>query len=265
MSDPNASNLSIDRMLRMVEVMAANGKPMRLNEISDASGVSASTGMRILNTLIEKEYAKQNQKTLLYSLTMKFLKIGTDIRENLSANQLLHPYLQEITKRMNFSCALAVQDDDSVVYIDESVSSKQMIRIYHHLGHRFPLHANASGKIFLSQFSKGELASYCRHHRLERYTPKTISSQENLSRELERTRRWGYSLNNEENMMGMRCFAVPIYNDKGRIVASVSISGTIFQLPMDQILSMVNVVNSILDQFYAEYAPLLMVDNIFDL
>ena len=103
MSDPNASNLSIDRMLRMVEVMAANGKPMRLNEISDASGVSASTGMRILNTLIEKEYAKQNQKTLLYSLTMKFLKIGTDIRENLSANQLLHPYLQEITKRMNFS------------------------------------------------------------------------------------------------------------------------------------------------------------------
>ena len=65
--------------------------------------------------------------------------------------------------------------------------------------------------------------------------------------------------------MGMRCFAVPIYNDKGRIVASVSISGTIFQLPMDQILSMVNVVNSILDQFYAEYAPLLMVDNIFDL
>lgn len=58
MSDPNASNLSIDRMLRMVEVMAANGKPMRLNEISDASGVSASTGMRILNTLIEKEYAK---------------------------------------------------------------------------------------------------------------------------------------------------------------------------------------------------------------
>ena len=116
-----------------------------------------------------------------------------------------------------------------MVYIDESVSSKQMIRIYHHLGHRFPLHANASGKIFLSQFSKGELASYCRHHRLERYTPKTISSQENLSRELERTRRRGYSLNNEENMMGMRCFAVPIYNDKGRIVASVSISG--FAMP----------------------------------
>ena len=70
MSETSTSNLSIDRMLRIIELMSESGKPMRLNEIAESSGVSTSTAMRILNTLIEREYAKQNEETLLYSLTM---------------------------------------------------------------------------------------------------------------------------------------------------------------------------------------------------
>lgn len=265
MIDMNASNLSTDRMLRIIEVMSTSGKPMRLNDIADESGVSSSTAMRILNTLIANEYARQNEDTLLYSLTMKFLKIGTNIRENLSVNQLLHPYLQEITRRLNLSCALAILDGTNLIYIDECISSKQMIRFYHHLGHVFTPHINASGKVFLSQFSKAELTDYCKHHKFESITPKTIASAAELAKDLALTLKRGYALNDEENIPGTRCFAVPIYNDKGHIVASVSVSGTLFQIPLEQIPSMVCVVNSILDEFYREYSPLLILDNIFDM
>ena len=265
MSETSTSNLSIDRMLRIIELMSESGKPMRLNEIAESSGVSTSTAMRILNTLIEREYAKQNEETLLYSLTMKFLKIGTNIRENLAANQLIHPYLQEITKRLNLSCALAILDDDMIVYIDESFSSKQMLRFYHHLGHSFEMHTNASGKLFLAQMSKEAFTSYCRHHKFESTSPKSITNQAELAKNLEQSLKQGYSLNDEESVLGTRCFAVPIYNDKGRIIASISVSGTVFQLPLEQIPAMVGVVNNILSHFYREYAPLLIIDNIFDL
>lgn len=265
MQDINAANLSTDRMLRIVEVMSVSGKPMRLNEIAEKTGISSSTAMRILNALIANEYAKQNQETMLYSLTMKFLKIGTNIRENLSANQLLHPHLHEISSRLNLSCALAIFDSDKVVYIDEFVCATQMLRFYHHLGHAFVPHLNASGKLFMSQFSKGKLADYCRHCKFESITPKSIVGQEALAHELDLTAKRGYALNDEENIPGTRCFAVPIFNDKGTIIAAVSVSGTIFQMPLDQIPTMVSVVNNILDQFYREYAPLLILDNIFDL
>lgn len=265
MVDTTASNLSIYRMLRIVEIMSESGKPMRLNEIAEASGTAASTAMRILNTLIDNKYAKQNEETLLYSLTMKFLMVGTNIRENLSANQLIHPYLQEITKRLNLSCALAVLDNEYVVYIDECVSSKQMIRIYHHLGHTYEPHINASGKLFLSQFSHEEITSYCRRHKFVAQTPKTIISQADLEQDLRQVQKQGYSLNDEENVLGMRCFAVPIYNDKGVISASISVSGTAYQIPMEQVPTMVSIVNSIVDRFYEEYTPLLTIDNIFDL
>lgn len=265
MSETSTSNLSIDRMLRIIELMSESGKPMRLNEIAESSGVSTSTAMRILNTLIEKEYAKQDQETLLYALTMKFLKIGTNIRENLAANQLIHPYLQEITKRLNLSCALAIQDDGMVVYIDESVSSKQMLRFYHHLGHAMDMYNNASGKLFLAHMTKDEFVYYCRHHKFLSTSPKSITNQADLAEDLEKSLKRGYSVNDEESMLGARCFAVPIYNDKGRIIASVSVSGTVFQLPLEQIPAMVGVVNNILSHFYREYAPLLIIDNIFDL
>lgn len=265
MVEPTASNLSIDRMLRIVEVMSESGKPMRLNEIAEASATPTSTAMRILNTLIANKYAKQNEETLLYSLTMKFLMVGTNIRENLSANQLIHPYLQEITKRLNLSCALAVLDGESVIYIDECVSSKQMIRIYHHLGHAYDPHLNASGKMLISQFTREELTSYCRRHKFIAHTPKSILSQADLEHDIELIQKRGYALNDEENVLGMRCFAVPIYNDKGHISASISVSGTVYQIPMDQIPTMVSIVNSIVDRFYEEYTPLLTIENIFEL
>lgn len=182
MVDMNASNLSTDRMLRIIEVMSTSGKPMRLNDIADESGVSSSTAMRILNTLIANEYARQNEDTLLYSLTMKFLKIGTNIRENLSVNQLLHPYLQEITMRLNLSCALAILDGTNLIYIDECISSKQMIRFYHHLGHVFTPTPTPPEKYFYPNSPKRNWQTTVSIINLSPLRPKPLPAQQSLQK-----------------------------------------------------------------------------------
>lgn len=265
MKGTSASNASIERMFKIIEIMSVSGKAMRLNEIGELSGVSASTAMRILNALIENGYAKQDEETLLYSLTMKFLMLGTNIRENLSFNQVFHPYLVAITKRLSLSCALGILDNDMLVYIDESVSAKQMVRIFHHLGHAFPLHYNASGKLFLSRYSDKDLETYCKKVTFEPPTLKGVSSEAELKKQLAQVAVNGYAVNDEENTLGMRCFAVPLLNADGQIIASVSVTGTIFQMPIEQIPSMSEAVKKILDGFYEDYGPLLKLDNIFRL
>ena len=112
--EKNPSNQSIDRMFQIIEAMAFTGKPMRLNDIAEKSGIPASTAMRILNAMIENGYASQNEETQLYNLSYKFLWVGNSIRENLSLNQLLHPYLQEISKRTALGSALAVLNGDTI-------------------------------------------------------------------------------------------------------------------------------------------------------
>lgn len=257
MADNSSSNQSIERMFRIIESMAPSDKPLRLNEISEKSGVPASTAMRILNAMIQNGYASQDADTMLYSLSYKFLEISTAIRENLSLNQELRPYLQEISRKMQLSCALGIQNQYCITYIDEVISMQQMIRIYHHLGVQYPLHKNACGKLFLSQFSPEELTRYLQQADLSVSTPKTLSSREELEENLEQIRTQGYAVNDEESMLGMRCIALPLIDPDGEIFAGVSISGTVYQLPHDTIPTLVQTTRRILKRFYDECNPLL--------
>ncbi len=250
-----ASNQSIERMFRIIETMASVGRPIRLNEIAEKSKVSASTAMRILNAMIDSGYASQDQETQLYSLSYKFLWIGNSLRENLSLCQLIRPYLQEISRRTNLSCALAVRNGDGVTYVDEVIAVQQMLRVYHHLGRTYNLYGNACGKLFLASFSKAELNQYFQRYEFEPTTPKTISNRTDLERNLEQIRKNGYSFNDEEVMLGMRCIAFPLLSSDGEIFAAISISGTVHQITLDSSNVLISTVQSIIDRLYEECRP----------
>ena len=254
--EKNASNQSIDRMFQILETMTFTGRPMRLNDIAEKSGIPASTAMRILNAMIENGYANQNAETQLYSLSYKFLWVGNSIRENLSLNQLLHPYLQEIAKRTNLSTALAVQNGDTVTYVDEVIATHQMIRVYHHLGQSFPLYTTACGKVFLSGMSRNDRNRYYQKESLTPLTPKTLCSRAELEADLEKILTLGYAVNDEEGVLGMRCIALPVNSSNGEIFATISISGTIYQITQESIPLLASTMRSVLAKLYEECRPI---------
>ncbi len=257
MTEKNSSNQSIDRMFSIIEVMASSGKPMRLNEIAERSGVAASTAMRILNALCDNGYASQNEETYLYSLSYKFIWIGSQIRESLTLNKLLRPYLDEISRRLNLSCALGTLNDIAVTYVDEVIATQQMLRVYHHLGQAHPLYANACGKLFLSSFSKADLNRYYRQTQLTPFTPRTLSTRDALEKDLARIRECGYSVNDEERILGMRCVAVPLLSSDGKPFVGISVSGTSFQIARENIPLVAATVQSVVDKIYEECRPVL--------
>jgi len=61
--------------------------------------------------------------------------------------------------------------------------------------------------------------------RFVRYTPKTICSGDVLLKALERVRRRGYAIDDEEIELGVRCIGAPIFNEHHRALAAVSVSG----------------------------------------
>lgn len=257
MAEKNASNQSIEKMFRIIETMAFTGKPMRLNEIADQSEVSSSTAMRILNAMIENGYAQQNQETYLYSLSYKFMELGNSYRENLSINQVMHPYLQEITRRTGVSCAISVRNNFHITYIDEVVSTRQMLRVHHYLGKSFQMYVTACGKVFLSDFSRAELNRYFQQEKLTALTPKTLCTRESLEQDLIQIRKQGYAVNNEEAALGMRCIAFPLRNSRKELFAVLSISGTVYQIPSDMIPALAETIQSILEKFSLECRPFL--------
>jgi DNA-binding IclR family transcriptional regulator len=67
-----------------------------------------------------------------------------------------------------------------------------------------------------------------------RFTRKTISSREMFMLELARVRRLGYSMDDEEEELGIRCVAAPILS-VGNVSAAVSVTGTVSQIQIEDV------------------------------
>ena len=70
---------------------------------------------------------------------------------------------------------------------------------------------------------------------LNPHTPRTITSRDQLKLHLEQVRSRGYALDDEEHEYGVRCMAAPIYDDSGKAVASVGISGPTVRVTLDKV------------------------------
>jgi IclR family transcriptional regulator, acetate operon repressor len=60
---------------------------------------------------------------------------------------------------------------------------------------------------------------------MPRLTEKSIVRPSDLFKELEKIRKQGYALDDEEACMGLRCVAAVVYNDCAEPLAAISVSG----------------------------------------
>jgi DNA-binding IclR family transcriptional regulator len=83
-------------------------------------------------------------------------------------------------------------------------------------------------------------AEILRRVRFERLTTRTIASPDALRTELEKTRRRGYAVDDEELEEGLRCIAVPVLDAQRLPVAAVSVSGPSFRVTAAKLPSIAN-------------------------
>jgi DNA-binding IclR family transcriptional regulator len=96
------------------------------------------------------------------------------------------------------------------------------------------------GKAILAFLPEDRAAEVVRRIRFERFTHRTIASAEALRTEMEKTRRRGYAVDDEELEEGLRCIAVPLLDAQRQPVAAVSISGPSFRVTAQKLPSIAN-------------------------
>lgn len=218
-------NKSVEKALTIIEIMAKNSKPMRLQEISRKAGLPASTAMRFLNTLAKRNYVSQDHDSLRYALTLKLCNVAGQISFDSSMRELIRPRLSELAEVCGESACLAIKDDDEVVYIDVVDGPDFMLRTLQRIGKRAPLHSTGVGKCLLLDYDRQELEEFAQRSGLAKLTENTITEIDELYSELLHVREIGYAIDNEECEYGVRCIAMPVRDYTKRVVASVSISG----------------------------------------
>ncbi len=235
-------NQSVEKVFQIIETMAESREPLRLQDISLKVEMPASTTLRLITTLINCGYANQDPNTLRYSLSLKFMHIGSLVSSQTSIRDIAHPYLVELSKKCKESVCMAIEQNMEVVYIDVIDGPDGMLRITQRIGKIAPMHSTGVGKLLLLNYDSKEINNIISKKGLVSLTPNTITTKEELLKELEVIKSQGYALDNEECELGARCISAGIKDYTGKIVAGISVSGPVTRMTMEYIDTIKNTV-----------------------
>lgn len=230
------SNQSSDKLLQILECLAKERLPIRLQDLSTKVGMSQSTVLRYLNALQGSNYVYQEESTSRYALTWKLCNLSENLNSNLGLRSITAPYVTGLVKRLNRGVCLVVEQNYECLYLDCVDDSPSFKHTFQWIGKRAPMHATGSGKILLSQFSQPQLEEYIAQHGLQSCTEYTITSAEVLEKELEEVRRCKIGRDKQECELGLTCVSVPLYNYSSKIVAALSVFGDTVNMSEEQIV-----------------------------
>ncbi|MFP7478923.1 IclR family transcriptional regulator [Terribacillus saccharophilus] len=217
---------AVDRALTIVELLKNNPSGIGVTELSHHMDLSKSTVHRLLTSLLTKGYVIKDNMTEQYKLGLKFVEMSAVVLEGIDLRQAAADMLRALADEFNETVHLAIPDQGEVVYIDK-IDSNETIRMISRIGKRAPLHCTGIGKILLAHMDTEEVEAIIRVRGLRRFTEYTITSESNLMNALAEIKEKGYSLDEQEHELGIRCAAVPIFDNSTAIAAGISISGPV--------------------------------------
>lgn len=214
---------SVDNTLILIELLAKEEK-LGIAEISRKLNIGKSTVFRMLATLENKKFVNKTFDGK-YELGIKFAHYGSIVVERQDFTKIARPYLSQLRDQFNETTHLAVLDDDFYILFVVKEKSNTSIQMSSNIGVKLPAYNTAVGKAILTFLPDDVIEDYLSNVEFVKKTYSTISDSISLKKELQKIRRLGFSEDLEESEMGLTCFAAPVRNIKGEVIAAVSISG----------------------------------------
>jgi DNA-binding IclR family transcriptional regulator len=210
-------------MTRLLEVLAMHSQPVALKILARASSLHPSTAHRILGALVNDRLVERAEPGN-YRLGIRLLELGNLVKARISVREHALPHMRALHAATGEAVNLCVRREDEIVYVERTSSGRSLMQVVNIVGTRAPLHITAAGKLFLLEDGSEGLRGYAQRTHLPQFTRNTLTTIGALERELERIRRIGYALDNEEAELGVRCIGAGVRNDAGALVAGLSVS-----------------------------------------
>jgi len=214
--------MKVDRTLRALEALAERTTPIGVVELSAALGEPAPSLHRTLQMLIEHRLVVQEIDTKRYHLGPGVLSLADAYREQNRLVAIAQPVLDALRSELHESVFLCEFVDERAVVVAVAESPRPL-RSFMRLGHRMPFHATASARAILAFQEPSCIQRLLQLDGVDRYTDRTSISTVELLQELDRTRRRGYAVCDQELEIGVKAIARPIRDSTGVVAASVTV------------------------------------------
>lgn len=214
---------SLQRGLRMLQLMGQGGRGLPASEIAKLSALPVSTVHRFLVNLEAGGFLAKDEFNN-YHLGVACVSLGQAAREQLDVRKASFAHLEQLNRSTRETVHLTVRHKLTAVYI-EKMESPEPLRIHSRIGASVPLYCTAVGKVMLAYLDPEEQERVVNELELRRFTENTVGSIQELKAQLARVRKDGFACDMEEHEPHIRCIAAPIMDHAGAVNASLSVTG----------------------------------------
>ncbi|QPC41526.1 IclR family transcriptional regulator [Kaustia mangrovi] len=209
------------RLLLVLEEVAKAGIPVTPTDVNAEIGLPKATIHRLFATLEAEGFLQREMDGRSYTIAERLKRMSANVLSSAHIRTARYAVLNALAEEIGETCNISIPDSDAMIYL-ERVETKWPLRIQLPVGTQVPFYCTASGKMYLSTLSDVELDCYLDAAHLEARTRRTITDRAKLRKALQDTRKRGYSQDDEEFMEGMIALAVPVSDDRSRLLATLS-------------------------------------------
>lgn len=215
---------SVNRALNLLCLFSHSAPRLGITEMSKALDLPKPTVHGFVRTLVKQGFLQQDPQTRKYSLGLKIYELGIVLGASLEINQKGAGLAYQLAKRTGLISRIAIWDLDSAL-LTVNIEPRSHLLFAHQIGPRIPAYCSALGKALLAFLEPRELQGYFDRVKLKPLTANTITKKKQFLKEIEETRRRGYSIDREENLLGLACIGTPIFGLGGHLEGAISLSG----------------------------------------
>ena len=225
----NYSVPALEKGMAIIEILATSKDALGVTDIYEQNGLPKSSIFTILSTLESLGYVMKTEEGK-YELTLKLYNIGLERLSKLDIRHAARPEMEWIANNMKFTVHLAILENDLALYIDK-INGPGFVQFSTHIGQTQMLHNSAVGKVLAAYLTDEQLAQAIEKHGMPRTTEHTMTSLEVFKQFLATVREKGFAIEDEEGETGIRCIAVPIFDNKRKTIGSLGITALRNELP----------------------------------
>jgi IclR family transcriptional regulator, acetate operon repressor len=234
MAERSEGTASLEKALDVLDAIGSSPQGLSQVELGVLLHLPRTTLYRLLASLSARELIRRDPVRRVYCLGFKCFEFARNAHSMPDLSAAANSELRALRDLTGETTYLAVLDGTEVLGI-ERVDGAHSHRSNSALGQRKPLHCTSQGKAILSALPLEQRDKLIKAISLKPVTEHSITDKRRLIAELKITTARGYSIDDEEIVMGIRCVGAPIIDSAGIVRGAMSVAGPAFRMTRERL------------------------------
>ncbi|WP_424627802.1 IclR family transcriptional regulator [Bradyrhizobium sp. SYSU BS000235] len=221
---------ALDRGVALLRAFDVSKPRQTLTELAKRTGLDKGTARRLLDTLERAGLIDYDDLSSLYCLGIGVLELASSVETGRDLREVAAPYMRELTEQTGTTAYLWVYHEGHALCVERvRASIPNVDAAWFTVGSRAPLNSGGGPRALLGFVSPEEL-KYALSLELIKRTAKSQINPKLLAREAAHIRQRGWELAVDDFVVGLAALGAPIFDRKGQLVGSLSMTTLTAQL-----------------------------------